>query len=119
MSIDTDFRAALDGHAALVALVDDAIAQNAVPDDMAFPLVVYSVRTDTERGLDGTNLGDRAEISAQCWADDSAEAQAVAAAVRGALAANAANYAVVVSEQDSFDPDLKKHAQILTVIWMQ
>lgn len=117
MTIATDFQALLEGHAALTALVTDSIAQNAVPEEMPFPLVVYSVRTDTARGLDGTNLGDRAEIAVQCWADESDEAISVAAAVRGAVA-TAPNSAIVIDETDAFDPEIKKHAQVLTVVWM-
>jgi hypothetical protein len=117
VTIATDFQSTLEGHAALTARVTDSIAMNSVPESMAFPLVVYSVRTDTALGLDGTNLGDRAEITVQCWADESDAAIAVAAAVRGAVA-TVPNNAVVIDESDAFDPELKKHAQILTVVWM-
>ena len=117
MSIATTFRSTLTGHSALTALVGTAIAQNAVPDEMTFPLVVYALRIDTDLGLDGTNLGDRADIAVQCWADESDDAESVAAAVRGALA-TVPNNAIVISEQDGYDPDQKKHVQTLNIVWM-
>lgn len=117
MSIDTDFRATLAGHAALTTLVGTAIAQGAVPSGAALPLVVFSVRTDTDYGLDGTNLGDRADIECQCWAKQSDSAQAVAAAVRGAIA-TVPNNAIVTSERDSYDSELDAHSSILNVVWM-
>jgi hypothetical protein len=102
----------------LTALVGTAISENAVDADEDFPLVVYAIRADSDVGLDGSNLGDRAEITVQCWGDDSASAVAVADAVRGAVA-TVPNSAIVIDEQGSFDPELKKHAQVITVIWMQ
>ncbi len=119
MSIATDFRTALVAHAGLTALVPAAsIFENAAGDDVAFPLVVFSVRVDNTVGLSGSDLGERAEISTQCWAADSAAAAAVAAQVRAALAAQALERAIVINEQDAFDPDIKKHAQTLTVVWI-
>jgi hypothetical protein len=119
MSIATDFRAALTAHAGLTALVPaSAIAENAAGEDATFPLIVFAVRLDNTVGLSGSDLGERAEISTQCWAADSAAAAAVAAQVRAALAAQALDRAIVINEQDAFDPDIKKHAQTLTVVWI-
>lgn len=117
MSIDTDFRAALAGHAALTSLVGTGISKNAVPADLTRPLVVYAVRIDSEYGLDGTGHGDRGEIECQCWAKESVAAKSVADAVRGAIATVPDN-ALVLSERDSYDPELDMHAQILTIVWM-
>jgi hypothetical protein len=120
MTIATDFRAALVAHAALTALVPAAsIAQSAVPAESAAPpVIVYGIRVDSELGLDGGNLGDRAEISVQCWALESDDAEAISTAVRGAMA-TVPNNAIVLDEQDSYDPDLKLHAQTLTIVWMR
>lgn len=117
MSIDTDFRAALAGHSALTDLVGAGISKNAVPAGNPRPLVVYAVRIDSDFGLDGTEHGDRGEIECQCWAKESVGAKAVADAVRGALD-TVPNNALVISERDSYDPELGMHAQILTVVWM-
>jgi hypothetical protein len=120
MSIATDFRAALVGHSALTALVPAAsIAQNALPAESAVPpAVVYGMNIETEIGLDGTNLGDRATITVQCWAVETDDAEAIAVAVKGALA-TVPNNAIVTTEEDGYDPEQKMHSQTLTVVWMQ
>lgn len=113
MSAETDMRALLVAHAPLTALVAGRVALNAVPENSAHPLVVFTTAQVPDLALDNTVLGTLVTHSVQCWGITSAAAQAVADAVRGALAANA-NY-VVLGEASAFDEELGLDAVQLTV----
>ena len=120
MSIETDFRALLAGHAPLAALVSTRIALNAVPEGASFPLVVFATSHDRQNGLDGTLLYDNCSIAVQCWADTAAIADAVADAVLAAVAtAPSARSATVSDRGTTFDPDLGADGVTLTVSWWQ
>jgi hypothetical protein len=113
MSAETEMRVLLVAHAPLTALVADRVALNAVPQDSAHPLVVFTTTQVPDLALDNTVLGIAVSHSVQCWGGTSAAAQAVADAVRGALAANA-DY-VVLAEASAFDEELGLDAVQLTV----
>lgn len=118
MSIETDFRALLAGHGALVALVGTRIAQNATPAGSDVPLVVFGAVHERTLGLDGGLLGDKATLVAQCWADTSAQADAVADAVIAAVATAPADAGAVVTDRtSSFDAEMGLHATELSVEW--
>ena len=118
MSIETDFRALLAGHAGLAALVGARVALNAVPAGSDLPVVVFGATHDRTLGLDNALLADRATLLVQCWDDTAAGADAVADAVILAVAtAPAAAGAVVLDRASSFDPELGLHATELTVEW--
>ena len=55
MSAETQFRAVLAAHAPLVAVVEDRIALNAIPEGGGYPCVVFAVRTDPVQTLLGTD----------------------------------------------------------------
>lgn len=118
MSIESDFRALLVGHAPLAALVGSRVALNAVPDESATPLVVFAATHNRELGLDNTLLSDQASIEVQCWAETATQADAVADAVISAIAtAPAAAGAVCLARSTTFDPELGLDAAVLTVEW--
>jgi hypothetical protein len=120
VSVETDFRALLAGHAPLLALVGSRVALNAVPEGSTFPLVVFAANHDRINGLDGTMLVDSCSIAVQCWADTAAQADAVADAVRAAVAtAPAARSATVTERSTTFDPELGADGVTLTVLWWQ
>jgi hypothetical protein len=113
MSADTEFRALLAGHAALTALVSTRIAANAVPQDSAFPLVVFVSQHDSDYGLDNTLHGTSVTHSVQCYATTAAGAEAVADAVAGAVATDA-DY-LVTARSGGYDEELALDAVNLTV----
>jgi hypothetical protein len=118
MSAATEFRALLDGHAPLTALVGDRVALNAVPEGAAFPLVVFAVSESPVVGLDSETSVTQCAIEVECWADDPAASSAVADAVKAAMgAAPAARCACIVARAGSFDPELGKDATTLSVEW--
>jgi hypothetical protein len=113
MSVDSDFRALLAGHAALTALVSTRIAQHAVPQDSAYPLVVFVSTAARTLGIDNTLHGTEHTWSVQCFAETAVGAQAVADAVLGAVATNT-NY-VVLDMASGFDEELGLDAVTITV----
>ena len=120
MSIETDFRALLAGHAPLTTLVGTRIALNAVPEGQAFPLVVFAANHDRQMNVDGTLAYDACTLSVQCWAETAAAADAVADVVIAAVAtAPAARSATVTERTTTFDPELGADGTTLTVSWWQ
>lgn len=117
MSIETDFQALLEGYAPLVALVDESIAQDAVPEGMPYPLALFGAVHSFDRGLDNSLHGDTAEISAQAWADDPEVASAVADAIEGVVATVPDN-AITTSRASTYEPELKKHGVIVSITWI-
>lgn len=120
MSVETDFRAALSAHAGLTALVAARIAQNAVPQGEAYPLVVFTVQHARELSLFNQLHADACTIAVQCWAETAAGAAAVANAVESALAASAtalAHDATVTLRESAFDAELGLDAEQLNVEW--
>ena len=118
MSIETEFRALLAGYAPLTALVATRIAQDAVPEGAAAPLVVFAGSHQRTLGLDNTLLADQCTLIVQCWGNTGAQAAQVADAVIAAVAtATASAGAVVVDRATTFDPELGLDGQLLTVEW--
>jgi hypothetical protein len=103
MTVEADYTALLAGHAPLVALVGTKIALNSIPEGAVPPLVVFITTQVENRGLDNTLLDVQVSHATQCWAPDSAQALAIAAAVRGAVATNG-NY-TVLSQDSVFDEE--------------
>lgn len=114
MSAETDLQALLEAHTGLSALVSDRIAENAVPQGEARPYVVYSSKRTPEFGLDNTVLATNTQFRIECWADDAADAHAVADQVEVALAADGT---VCTSRITGQDPELGLDAVILTADW--
>ncbi len=103
MSVESDFRALLAGHAPLVTLVGANIALNSIPEGGLPPLVVFITTQTPTLGLDNTLLDTQINHATQCWGATSLQALAIADAVRGAVATNA-DY-VVLSQDSVFDED--------------
>ena len=120
MSVETDFRAALAAHAALTALVSTRIAQNAVPQGNAYPLITFVVDHQRDLGLNNTLMSEACTISVQCWAETPAAASSLADAVEAALAASAtaiAHDATVVARSGTFDEEMGLDAEQISVEW--
>jgi hypothetical protein len=115
MSAETDFRTLLTTHAPLVASVPAGrIAQNGVDaTPVVYPCIVFVSNHAPEYGLDNTVLLDEVNFSTQCWGETSAQAAAVAALVRAAVALNG-DY-VIAAEETAFDPELELDGVVLTV----
>lgn len=119
MSAETDFRAVLAAHAALTALVSTRIAQDAVPEGAAYPLVVFSCSHDPLQNLLGEQVADRCTFVVQSWSQTGAgQAASVANAVAGAVAtAPAARSAAVISRAGVTDPELGDYGVETVVEW--
>lgn len=114
MSAETDFRALLAARAQLVSLVSTRIAQNAVSQGEAFPLVVFASVHDRTFGADGTTLlADEVTFITQCWAKDPEQADAVADEVSAAIAARAE----VTNRSTTYNDEVDAHAVELSVLW--
>lgn len=89
MSAETGLYGLLAGAAGVTALVGDRIYPDLLPEDAAYPSVVFG-RTGTEiyTGIGGQIYGEDAEIQIACWAETRTAADGVAAAVMAALVAD-------------------------------
>jgi len=118
MSIESDFRATLAAHSALVSLVGTGIALNAVPEGTGYPAIVYAVAHSRTLGIDNSLLADQALITVQCWSETAAGAEAVADAVVSAIEdAPVQAGAVVLDRGNTFDQDLGLDGVVLSVEW--
>lgn len=120
MTVETDFRGVLAGAAGVTSLVGTRIAQNAVPQGGAYPLVTFVVDHQRELRLDNTLAAEQCTVSVQCWAETPAAASTVADAVEAALAASAtalAHDATVIARAGAFDEEMGLDAEQITVEW--
>ena len=119
MSIESDFRTQAVAHAPLVDLVGQRVALNAVPQGSPLPMVAYTVRRDPQYTLDNTLVADTATIEAQCWAQTSVQAEAVADALAmGCVHVNAVRSCVDIGRSTGYDSETDLHACIVTFEWM-
>lgn len=118
MSIESDFRALLAGHAALTSLVGTRIAQSAVDNEPDYPCVVFDCTQTPIDCIDIARIDTRATIAVQCWAETSLAAGQVADAVVGAIDTAAASHVARLAERSTtFDPELGVDGVVLTVDW--
>lgn len=115
MSIETDIRAALVGHAPLVALVGQRVALSAIEQGQPAPYVVFTTSHDPQYGLDGTLLGNITTVEIQCWADTAVQAAAVADAASNALSIQGAP---PTARGTGYDPEVGLDAVTLTTDWI-
>lgn len=113
MSAETELRALLAANAGVVSLVGQRIAQNAVPQDEDYPLIVFTSAHAPSLSTYGTVLADEVTFSIQCWAVDSIVADAVADAATAAIAARAD----VLGREAAYEDEMNLHATVLTVQW--
>ena len=118
MSAETDFRTLLVDFAPLAALVGTRVSENSVDERLPLPYIAFTGRHDRTHNLLGELVADQVEFTVQCWAENAADAAAVAAQVVLAVqSADPVRGAVVLSSESAFDPELKLDATILTVEW--
>lgn len=113
MSAESDFRALLAGAAGVTSLVGTRIAQNAVPQGSAFPLIVFNASHNPTYGLNDTLLDDEVTFEVQCWGETSLVADSVADAVDTALGTSG----TVTARTGGYDADLGMDGTVLTVQW--
>jgi hypothetical protein len=113
VSAESDFRALLAAAAGVTSLVSTRIAQNSVPENSAFPLIVFTALHNPTYGLDDTLLDDEVTFEVQCWAETSLVADQVADAVDTALGTQA----VVTARASGYDQELGMDGSILTIQW--
>lgn len=113
MSAESDFRALLAANAGVTALVSTRIAQNAVPEGSAVPLIVFTASHNPSYGLDDTLLDDEVTIEVQCWGDTALVADNVADAVDTALGTRA----IVTGRASGYDAELGMDSTVLTIQW--
>jgi hypothetical protein len=118
MSIEIDFRARALAHAPLVALVGQRVALSAAPQGADLPLVVYGVQHSVERTLDGTIAEELGTIDAECWAETSAAAEAVADALVVATEhSQAASACWLIARAPDLDADTGLHVTTVRLVW--
>ncbi len=121
MSVESDFRAALAAHAALVSAVGaDGIALNALPQGHNYPAVEFVVQHAPDYSLNNTLMVDPCNVAVRCWGNTAAEALSTASLVKAALAASATAQtadATVITEANGLDPEMGIDVYELTVEW--
>lgn len=116
MSAESDFLDILEAHTGLNALVSGRIAQNGVTVETPVPYVVFTSQHTPDYGLANTLLSTNVQFRIECWADDAAEADAVADQVQAALLAE---NVVCTSRLTGQDPAVGLQATILVADWWQ
>jgi len=72
------------------------------PQSVTAPYVTWDVPASApERQLTGVPLADRCNVRVDCWADDDAQVEALAQAVRDAMEPSCESLGVVVDERDA------------------
>jgi hypothetical protein len=120
VTVETDFRAVLAAASGVTSLVSTRIAQNAVPQGNAYPLITFVVDHQRDLSLNNTLMSEACTISVQCWAETPAAASSLADAVEAALAASAtalAHDATVIARTGAFDEEMGLDAEQLSVEW--
>lgn len=118
MSTESQFRAALQAHAPLVAIVGARIALNAVPEGADLPLVVFGVDQQPIATLAGEGEEDQAVVVAQCWAVDGDAARALAQQVKAAVGtAPPERCAAITTDRTLYDEGIDAHGVELTIDW--
>lgn len=118
MSAETELRALLAANAGVAALVGQAIAHNAVPQNAAAPYVAFTAQHDRVHNLVGELLADEVTFAIQCWGKTAAQAEQVADAVISALGSAPSTRGVVITSRASaYDDETGLDATVLTVSW--
>lgn len=113
MSAESVLYAALSGHAGLGALVDTRIYPDVLPEEAAYPAVVFArVATDPTYNLAGALLCEDVELQIGAWSTTRGEADAVAAQVVAALAASGQRH---VAQESGYDEDVGLYAATVSV----
>jgi len=113
VTVESDFYALLSGNAGVVAAVATRLYPDALPEDCAYPAVVFSrTRTEPTIGLSGQVFGADVDLSIGCWAKTRITADLVAVAVEAALVGSPF---VRTAREAVMDPDTGLLATILTV----
>lgn len=113
MTVESDFRAMLANDAGVSALVGTRVALNAVPPGSDYPCIVFTSQHQRELTLTNEIAADTVTLDVQCWAENSADAQAVGDAVEDVIAAQ--DGMVVTARQTAFDAETGVHAEAITV----
>lgn len=86
MSAESNLYAVLSGHGPLTALVAGRIYPDAMPEDTAYPVVVYSRQgTEPVVAISGDKHGEFVAMRLESWAKTRTAADAVGDAVEAAL----------------------------------
>lgn len=113
MSAESDLYTILSGYAALTNLVSTRIYPDAMPEEVAYPAVVFS-RAGTEPivTIGSQMVGEFVSLHIECWAETRTSADAVAdAAVAGLLAAGEQH----TGRAAGFDPETGLFATTIDV----
>lgn len=113
MSAESDLYATLSAYAPLTAIVGARIYPDAMPEEGAYPAVVY-VRTATEpiATIHGGMAGEFATLQIGCWGNTRAAADAAAEAVIDALLVAGE---VFSGRSAGFDPETGLYATTIDI----
>lgn len=113
MTVESDFYSLLSSAAGVTAQVAARIYPDALPEQCAYPAVVFArARTEPLVGLSGNIFGADVDLAVGCWAKTRTAADAAAAAIEAAIAGTAF---VRAGRDAAFDPDAGLYAAQLTV----
>lgn len=113
MSAESTLYSTLSGYAALTSLVSTRIYPDAMPEEVAYPAVVFS-RAGTEPvvTIGGQMVGEFVSLHIECWAETRTSADAVASAVVAGLLASGEQH---TGRSAGFDPEAGLYASMIDV----
>jgi hypothetical protein len=87
VNVGNEIYTALSANAPVAALIGTRIYPLLMPESVLLPAIVYqTVATTPQNGFSGNHGLDNVRVQVDCWADSLPAAQALAAAVRPAMA---------------------------------
>ena len=113
MSAESTLYAALSGHAPLTAIVGARIYPNAMPEEGAYPAVVYTrAGTEPVTTIDGARHAEFTRMQISTWANTRTAADAAGDAIEGALLAARE---LPEGRQGVFDAEIGLYATLIDV----
>lgn len=116
MSPEAQFVAAMQADVDVIALVDDRLFGYVADPDTALPLIVYE-RTSSEPKTtihSSVPFATQSVLSVSCWADQRADAEALADQVQIAMS----QVGTPTNRFGHFDPEVDAHAAVVDFeIW--
>lgn len=113
MSAESDLYAALSGYAALTSLVGTRIYPDVLPEECAYPAVVFARQaTDPVPSISGIDFGAFVDFQVGAWAPTRAAADAAGAQVEAALRAVGDP---PTGRNAAFDPETGLYASLIEV----
>ena len=113
MSAETEVYSALSGHAGVTALVAARIYPDVLPEETAYPAVVFSRQGTTPiRSISGHYFGADVSLQIGCWGKTRTEADSVSTQSEAAMLQAGM---VIKGKNAGFDPETELFATVIEV----